>query len=97
MKGIEELTVEMLEELDLPGDFPVGFTMRDTTDTIAPPVVGYIYTDPQKGLIITVQTIESGDENRYLMPIPEGSIEAGYVRALLRGVTEGLDIVRRKR
>ena len=97
MKGIEELTVDLLEKLDLPGDFPVGFTMRDTTDTIAPPVVGYIYTDPQKGLIITVQTIAGDNEGRYLMPIPQGSIESGYVRALLRTVAEKLDIVRRKR
>lgn len=97
MKSIEQLTVDMLEKLDLPGDFPVGFTMKDTTDAIAPPVVGYIYTDPQKGLIITVQTIAGDDEDRYLLPIPEGAIKASYVRALLRTVAEGLDIVRRKR
>jgi len=91
MKSIEQLTVDMLEELDLPGDFPVGFFAREIRGPeFAPPIVGYVYTDPQKNLVVKVY-------GNGFLPIPEGSIESGYIRALLRGVAEKLDIVRRKR
>lgn len=94
MKGIEELTVEMLEELDLPGDFPIGFSVREIKGPkfvpFDPPIVGYVYTDPEKNLVIKVY-------GNGLLPVSEGSFEASYVRALLRGVAEKLDIVRRKR
>lgn len=89
MKSIEELTVDMLEELDLPGDFPVGFTVREMKGPESQ-IAGYVYTDPQKDLVVKIYGYG-------FVPIPEGTIGASYVRALLRTVTESLDIVRRKR
>ncbi len=89
MKSIEELTVDMLEDLNLPGDFPVGFTMREMKGPESQ-IAGYVYTDPQKDLVIKIYGYG-------FVPVSQGSITAGYVRALLRGVAESLDIVRRKR
>jgi len=79
MDLIMEMNKELYEKLDLPKEFPLGFTIRHQ-ETENDVFNRYTYNDPEKNLRITVESFG----NDTLEQVHEGTVESGHVRLLMR-------------
>lgn len=78
-------TDRILKGLALTEDWPMNHVV------VQPAGDTYRYEDPENGLMVRVSlTSELVSSGHQLGSIPEGSIEGGYVRAVMRFVTENL-------
>ncbi len=94
---IMSLNNEKYERLELPDGFPLGYTIRHEADESGR-FVKYIYTDPGKGIRLTVEVVDK--EHGTLGHVHEGTVESMYVRLLmwefLDRFVEELDVIRVK-
>jgi len=78
-------TTKILNGLKLTEDWPMNHVVTQLAGDM------YRYEDPENGIVVKVMlTPELVSSGHQLSPVPEGSIEGAYVRAVMRFVTESL-------